>query len=115
MMRTVISTTMRLLLKEVFMNNTLTKQNFAKFFGQAMDYKDFWKVQNEWENRFEQDYAQYCKSCNLPKKIQQTVEEKKIKDRPGLCWEVEIPLPVEGPLSRDLVGWNKRKPEKSKS
>lgn len=91
------------------MNNTLIKQDFAKFFGKAMNYKDFWKMNNEWETRFEQDYKRYCKRYNKPKEKLPNSKEK-LKGRFGISWDM-----TREELYEELLRWRKRKPEEGKS
>lgn len=78
--------------------------NKMMFPGKPMEYRDFWQLQTEWEANFDKAYNEYCKSHSKAKKEVQGSNNRP-KDRPGLCWEVK----------RDLVGWNKRKPERNKS
>lgn len=87
------------------MENKITKQNFSKFFGQAMEYKDFWKAQCEWEERFEQDYQNYCQKFTRSKENEEEEVEKAIEDRPGICWEMPHSVVIG-----DLIDWMKRKP-----
>lgn len=51
----------------------------------SMNYRDQWKMWDEWERAFERDYADYCRKYAEEKGQQHA--EKELPERPGYCWE----------------------------